>query len=478
MWRLLVLSFLVLSAPSKALAVVFDDRAERLPLGQELFVLEDPSGSATLEQIIGSELRDGFRAVGAEVFNAGMSRSAFWLRLDLDYRPGDTLSSMPRRWLLELAYPPLDHLELYLPDEHGGYRLAERTGDALPFSSRSYRQGNYLFALDLTPGDPQRIYLRLQSEGSIQAPLTLWTPKAHLEAQSGHTYMLGIIYGVLLVMLLYNLLIYLSLRIGSYLYYICYIASFGLYQVSVNGAGVQYLWPNNPWWANAATPFLIGSAILFGSQFARRFLDTPKLGRGWDLVLKTLMAAGGITMLVALATGYGTSLRLATGLALLFTLVMATVGWVAWLRGMRTARFYIIAWSAFLIGGFVNTLMVLGYLPHNFLTMYASQIGSALEVGLLSLALADRINHMRDERARLLEESGRELAALNAELVQADRLKDAFLGTLSHELRTPMNGVLGGLQLLRQAETRVSARNTSAWPRARRATCCGWSTTC
>ncbi len=47
--------------------------------------------------------------------------------------------------------------------------------------------------------------------------------------------------------------------------------------------------------------------------------------------------------------------------------------------------------------------MVLGYLPNMFLTMYASQIGSALEVGLLSLALADRINAMKEERARILQ---------------------------------------------------------------------------
>src|SRR5690606_1087319 len=100
-----------------------------------------------------------------------------------------------------------------------------------------------------------------------QAPLTLWSPQAFLEAQPERIYVLGIIYGVLLVMLVYNLFIYLSVRDTSYLYYILYIGSFGLYQISVNGAGIQYLWPDNPWWANAATPFLIGSAALFGCQF-------------------------------------------------------------------------------------------------------------------------------------------------------------------------------------------------------------------
>ncbi len=99
-------------------------------------------------------------------------------------------------------------------------------------------------------------YLRLHSQGSVQAPLALWSPEAYLEEQPTRLYVLGIIYGVLLVMLVYNLFIYLSVRDVSYLYYILYIASFGFYQVSVNGAGVAYFWPDSPWWANASTPLL------------------------------------------------------------------------------------------------------------------------------------------------------------------------------------------------------------------------------
>lgn len=125
----------------------------------------------------------------------------------------------------------------------------------MPFASREIRQNNYLFNLNFTADQSQTLYLRLQSEGSIQAPVTLWSSTAYLEEQPVRLYVLGLIYGVLLGMVVYNLFIYLSVRDTSYLYYIVYIASFGLYQLSVNGAAVQYFWPDNPWWANAATPF-------------------------------------------------------------------------------------------------------------------------------------------------------------------------------------------------------------------------------
>ncbi|MGN8277379.1 hybrid sensor histidine kinase/response regulator [Pseudomonas sp. SMN5] len=446
--RYLLMLLLCLSPLASALE--FDELTQSLPLGHALQVLEDADGTATIEDVVAQAAAGRFKPHDKATLNAGYSRSVFWLKIDLRYRPGNP--DAQRTWLLELAYPPLDHLDLYLPDATGTYRLVRQTGDALPFAAREIRQNNYLFSLDFKPNQQQTVYLRLQSQGSIQAPLTLWSSTAYLEQQPLRLYVLGTIYGVLLGMLVYNLFIYLSVRDTSYLYYIVYIASFGLYQLSVNGAAVEYFWPDNPWWANAATPFFIGCAGLFGSQFARSFLQTAQHSRWLDRLLLALIAYSATVVGLSLMTSYALALRLATLLALVFTVVIFAAGLFAWWRGLRVARYFIIAWSAFLLGGIVNTLMVLGYLPNVFLTMYASQIGSAIEVALLSLALADRINAMREQQAQTLFDAGQKLEVLNQQLAQGNKLKDEFLATLTHELRTPMNGVIGSLELMETVE--------------------------
>lgn len=436
--------FLVLCGWSLlASAVDFDDSTRTLPLGQHLAYFEDKAGTATLDQVLAQPFTPNTTAV----LNAGYSSAAFWLKVDLRYVPTPT-SNGARNWLLDLAYPPIDHVDLYLQDGNGRWRLEARTGDELPWASRPLKQNTYVFSVPFKPGEHRTALLRVQSEGSVQVPLSLWSTEAYLEAQPERIYVFGLIYGVLLVMLVYNLFIYLSVRDTSYLYYILYIASFGLYQVSINGAGIQFFWPDNPWWANAATPFFVGAAAFFGCQFSRYFLHTPSHSPWLDRLLTLLMGAGVAVMGLSLMAGYGLALRLATGLALVFILLIFIAGTIAWSKGQRQARYFMIAWSAFLVGGFANTFMVLGLLPNMFLTMYASQLGSALEVALLSLALAHRINVMRDQQAQVLMDAHQRLEALNLQLSNSNRLKDGFLATVTHELRTPMNGVIGSLELM------------------------------
>jgi signal transduction histidine kinase len=84
------------------------------------------------------------------------------------------------------------------------------------------------------------------------------------------------------------------------------------------------------------------------------------------------------------------------------------------------------------------------------------RIGSSVEMDRVGQALGTMSSKLEEGRSRLEDEvrsATSELARANEELKTLDRLKSDFLATMSHELRSPLTSIRGGLDYLRRTET-------------------------
>jgi hypothetical protein len=196
----------------------------------------------------------------------GFSESAYWVRLPVINR-----SASERTWLLELGYPHLDHVELYVPTHDGGYEV-RRTGDSLPFASREIADRYFVFELHEPRASARSYYLRVQSSGQVTVPLTAWTAASFRDHQNREQPLQWMFYGLLLVMALYNAFVYFSVREREYFYYVGYVLAYALFQATLNGHTFQYLLPNQVWLANRATPFFLGATVFWATRFWCRFL--------------------------------------------------------------------------------------------------------------------------------------------------------------------------------------------------------------
>lgn len=427
--------------------LVLKPEAGRYVLGKHLKLLEDPYATLTLGQIQNQDHSFKFQQGQSDNHSFGFTDSAYWVELDIE--SGAEHTSL---WILELAYPLTDYLDVYVIDPNASHTPLHhwRTGDKLPFDTRAIKHQDFAFPIYLSPGQQLKVYLRAQSGNTMALPLSIYSGQAFFEHASGSVIGLGLYYGIMLVMMLYNGFLYLSIRDKSYLYYVLYLAFFTASMLGLNGLAFQYLWPESTWLANHAPPVFAAAAALCGLLFARYFLrinrSYPQLRRA----IKLMIWVECILILWALTASHEVSTPTVFPLQIIALALILTAGVSSLRSGYRPARFYLLAWIGFIVGCSLRVLLGAGFVPSNFVTEYAVQFGSALEVILLSLALADRINRIqiKANKNALLAKENALIAKANAE--KANRAKSLFVADVSHELRTPLNAVLGYTQMLSQ----------------------------
>ncbi|TDK22299.1 diguanylate cyclase [Luteimonas aestuarii] len=345
----------------------------------------------------------------------GFQRGAFWFHL-----PVVNQNPEEPRWLLVQSYPLSDRIDVYAryPD---GRVVHHAGGDSLPFEARSvrYRHPNFQFELPLDT--PVEFLVRVESQSSMQVPLRLYTPKAFTELSRDAQFIIGIYYGILLALFFYNLVLWISLRDASYFWYLMHISAFGLVLFTLNGFGFEYLWPNSPWLADRAVPLSICLALIGMQQFARTFLDLPKRWPKGNLVSLALIAFFIVWGIASVWLPYRISTPVASRAVLLGVLWIAIASVVVLRQGYKPAQLFLLAWGMFLLGTTLFTLVAFGIVPKTLVTEYGVQIGSALEMLLLSIALGHRYGVLRNENERITAEANQQLERKVAQRTQEVR---------------------------------------------------------
>jgi diguanylate cyclase (GGDEF)-like protein/PAS domain S-box-containing protein len=140
------------------------------------------------------------------------------------------------------------------------------------------------------------------------------------------------------------------------------------------------------------------AAGLFGAQFTRYFLDTRKNTPRHDRVLRVLAGLFVLTALAGVMLPYRWGALAVSLLGATTPVAVISCGIVCLRQGHAGARYFLLAWALLMTGVSMMGARNLGWMPTNFLTLYGIQIGSALEMLLLSFALADRIQVLRREK--------------------------------------------------------------------------------
>lgn len=322
----------------------------------------------------------------------GFSGSQFWLRLKIS-----NTEVVAQNLVFELAYPLLDDVTFYAIKSDILVRELD-TGDSKPFYPRDIEHPNMTFRFQLEAGEEVDLYTRIQTKGSMILPVKVWQENQFFEFAAKEQTFHFFYYGCLSVIILINLAIFITLREKLYLFYSLGTLGYLLFFITSRGYGQLLFFSQFP--AVHSQLFLSSMPILalFSLLFAREFLKTKQHSRVMDMALVGMIYFEYFNMVAAVVFDYNTAVRISAVSVMVLFVVLFCAGPVAWRAKRRSGVFFTIAWIPLTLGILATAGRTTGFLPNNFFTEYAMQLGSGLEAFILTLALADRLYREREEK--------------------------------------------------------------------------------
>jgi signal transduction histidine kinase len=360
----------------------------------------------------------------------------------------------PTEWWFEVEQPLFMNVELYALQTDGRLvRIPGRLSPALRHHAFDYRVP--VFGLQLTDLRPTTYFLRVVTQTSMSAALTVWQPEAFVKHHANVRFFWGGVYGAcLLIILFYGVW---SLWTWDRLHFVYMLYVLTNLMASIFSAA----WPRQFFPGLSEESFLVWAglwislAVPMSAFFTFEILKFRQESRWIPLAVKGLSVFFFlISMALILSGRYSTAMPMIQFYAL--NLILLSAGLAAWrsIKGDRSAQFFLMAFGVFYIGVAWRFLKNIGWVEPNFWSTNAYQIGTFLHMLIMSVSVFAAYSRLRKDKQQ---------AEYRLETESRLRQEQAtFLGMVSHEFRTPLSiiastgdNLLAEPGLSDQARTRV-----------------------
>ena len=392
----------------------------------------------------------------SDVPSLGFQQHPYWFLVPIatGQRGGDHF--------LVAGRPHTDYLDLYLLDQHGTIFSHQQHGDMRPWATRPFDDNELVFPVSLPPASDIYALFRMHTTGSLELPLALLSRDELYDYKQIRDSFTGLYFGAILAMALFNLLLFIAIRDHSYLLYVAYLLALVMFLLTRSSLAFEMFWPTRPELNDSVRVFSSflseGLAVLFASAFLQLSSNRPRWARAMQALGGTLLVAAVLSPFFPMAQ----VLKVATFAVVIIAPMLLTTVALRIHDGFRPARYFLLSFLPLAVLGSLFVLKTFAFIPSNWLFDHAFEIGSTLESLLLSFALAYRLTMLKSENERIQKEVNVELEKRvrerTEELNRALNARSEFLAVMSHEICTPLNGLLGTLDMLKDSPLNAEQR--------------------
>ncbi|MDO9552468.1 7TM-DISM domain-containing protein [Rhodonellum sp.] len=251
----------------------------------------DTAATYSIEEISQEKFQDHFQKVTDPHVLYDYLNSPIWMRFTIQ----NNQSISDYSWYLESWGFDIKNITFYFPRADGKFE-SSTAGFEQPFDQRKISHKNFNYFLDLRPSETKTYYLKVKRNYNQEFIFHLRTNEKFLAHSLNEYFLLGIYYGVLTIILIFNFYLFYRLRDTLYLYFTCLIIACIWFSLGRDGLGFQYLWPNSPWVNKLANEYFIEliiilSTLMFSDRFIQKYTKNSKVFTltYWAILFKLLL---------------------------------------------------------------------------------------------------------------------------------------------------------------------------------------------
>jgi len=396
------------------------DGASQIMISKMIDYYLDTNSVYSIKDISNPYFQDQFQRVTDNHVVYDYLDAALWMRVTVR----NLQDIHHRSWYFESWGFDIKNISFYFPNPDGSYEVST-AGFELPFHEREIKHKNFNYFLDIRPLEEKTYYIKVNRNYNQEFNFQLRTDQKFLTHSLNEYLLLGVYYGVLILILIFNLYLFFQLRDTLHLYFLCLILACIWFSLGRDGLGFQYLWPNSPWVnrlnnENFIELFIILATLLFSNRFVQKYTKSNK-------VFKLTYWAIFIKMLFFINQLFFYELHYITYIAI--TIILLFVPFSLGLASLAKANIY--SWSYILAYGCLFLVIVYSYSKsiHLFdnpvLNWYFVYPVIFLEMIFFSFSIFKQIKFLQDENIKANQEKSLALEKNNQLTLELNsKLKD------------------------------------------------------
>jgi signal transduction histidine kinase len=353
----------------------------------------------------------------------------------------------------------LNKINYYIIQDTGVYK-SPYFGDHYAFDARPNHFFLFGIPISLAPKTKSTCFIEVDKRNeNLFLAFNLYSGKQYDDFKTRTYGIFGIMFGILLALVVFNLISYFTLKESIHLWYIPYALS-NLYVIlAFEGVDFQFLYPESPFFSNISRYVATAIQLSMATLLMRKFLSIRLLS--WDNGIQRILTfllwfnlvSVPLTTIVyhpyfGLNTYRALYLSAFSAINMLNMILIIVVCIQSYRRGMKHAMFFIAAIGFVFLGGLEYSLNVNGIIMNNII--FPALIPNSLDYGIMietlvvSIGLVYRFNEIKRDRDRMAADIKIKVAELQRAAVhyRADERK-----RISHFIHDQIGSRLFGIRM-------------------------------